>query len=98
LKEGFMLGKWFKIISVPMLLVLMAAAQTIPAGTAPTVRVGSEISSGTAKVGDRFDGTLAHSLVVHGKTLAGAGAPVKGKVPSAKSSGRLHASGDLRSG
>ena len=45
-------------------------AQTIPAGTSLTVRVGSEISSGTAKAGDRFDATLAHPLVVNGKTLA----------------------------
>jgi len=88
-----MLGKLCKIVSVAMLLLLVAAAQTIPAGTALTVRVGSEISSGTAKVGDRFDGTLARSLVVSGKTLARAGAPVKGKVTSAKSSGRLHAPG-----
>ena len=90
-----MLGKLFKTVSVAMLLALVAAAQTIPAGTALTVRVGSEISSGTAKVGDRFDGTLARSLVVSGKTLARAGAPVKGKVTSAKSSGRLHAPGEL---
>jgi hypothetical protein len=90
-----MLGKLFKIVSVVMLLGLIAAAQTIPAGTALTVRVGSEISSGTAKVGDRFDGTLARSLVVNGKTLARAGAPVRGKVTSAKSSGRLHAPGEL---
>jgi hypothetical protein len=90
-----MLGKLFKIASVVMLLGLIAAAQTIPAGTALTVRVGSEISSGTAKVGDRFDGTLARSLVVNGKTLARAGAPVRGKVTSAKSSGRLHAPGEL---
>jgi len=46
-------------------------------------------------VGDRFDGTLAHSLVVNGKTVAKAGAPVRGKVTSAKSSGRLHAPGEL---
>jgi hypothetical protein len=90
-----MLGKSFKIVSVLMFLALAAAAQTIPAGTALTVRVGSEISSGTAKVGDRFDGTLARSLVVNGKTLARAGVPVKGKVTSAKSSGRLHAPGEL---
>ncbi len=90
-----MLGKLFKIVSVAMLLALVAAAQTIPAGTALTVRVGSEINSGSAKVGDRFDGTLARSLVVNGKTVARAGAPVKGKVTSAKSSGRLHAPGEL---
>jgi hypothetical protein len=90
-----MLGRSFKIISVLTVLALAAAAQTIPAGTRLTVRVGSEISSGTAKAGDRFDATLAHPLVVNGKTLARTGAPVKGKVTSAKSSGRLHAPGEL---
>ena len=58
-----MLGKWPKIVSVLTLLALVAAAQNIPAGSRLTVRVGSEISSGTAKVGDRFDATLAQRLV-----------------------------------
>jgi len=89
-----MLGRLAKIAVVLMPLAL-AAAQTIPSGTRLTVRVGSEISSGTAKSGDRFDATLAHPLVVHGKTLAKIGAPVRGKVTSAKSSGRLHAPGEL---
>jgi hypothetical protein len=95
LKEELMLGKSLKIVSVLMLLALVATPQTIPAGSTITVRVGSEISSGTAKVGDRFDATLAHNLVVNGKTLAKAGAPARGKVTSAKSSGRLHAPGEL---
>ena len=58
-----MLGRLVKIAAVLMPLALAAAAQTIPAGTRLTVRVGSEISSGTAKVGDRFDATLAASLL-----------------------------------
>ncbi len=90
-----MLGRLAKIAAVLTPLVLAAAAQTIPAGTRLTVRVGSEISAGTAKAGDRFDATLAHALVVHGKTLAKVGAPARGKVTSAKSSGRLHAPGEL---
>jgi len=90
-----MLGRSLKIASVLMTLALAVAAQTIPPGTKLTVRVGSEISSGTAKAGDRFDATLAHPLVVKGKTLARTGAPVRGKVTSAKSSGRLHAPGEL---
>ncbi|HEX3321735.1 MAG TPA: hypothetical protein VHR84_13595 [Terriglobales bacterium] len=76
-------------------LSLLAAAQTIPAGTKLTVRIGSELSSGTAKVGDRFDGSLTRSLVVDGRTIAKAGAPVRGKVTLAKSSGRLQAPGQL---
>ena len=90
-----MLGKSFKIVSVLMVLALLAAAQTVPAGSTITVRVGSEISSGSAKVGDRFDATLTRNLVVNGKTLAKAGTPARGKVTSAKSSGRLHAPGEL---
>jgi hypothetical protein len=90
-----MLGKLLKIVSLLMLMALAAEAQTIPAGTRLTVRVGSEISSGTAKAGDRFDATLSRPVVVNGKTLARTGAPVRGKVTSAKSSGRLHAPGEL---
>jgi hypothetical protein len=92
---GKLPGKSMKIVPVLILLALTATAQTIPAGTPITVRIGSEISSGTAKAGDRFDATLAHSLVVNGKTLARTGAPARGKVTSAKSSGRLHAPGEL---
>ena len=40
-----MLGKSLKIAALLMLMALAAAAQTIPAGTRLTVRVGSEISS-----------------------------------------------------
>ncbi len=54
-----MLGKSLKLASLLILMALAAAAQTIPAGTRLTVRVGSEISSATAKAGDRFDATLA---------------------------------------
>lgn len=78
-----------------MLFALTAAAQTIPAGTRITIRTGSQINSGKANPGDRFQGTLARALVVHGQTLAPAGALVHGKVTAAKSSGRLHAPGEL---
>jgi hypothetical protein len=90
-----MLGRTLKITAFTTLFNLLAAAQTIPAGTHITVRTGQEITSGTAKVGDRFDATLTRDLVVGGKTLAKAGAPARGKVTAAKSSGRLHAPGQL---
>lgn len=83
---------------LPIVVLVMAAALAlaqIPAGTPITVRVGSEISSGTAKVGQAFEGTLAKSIIVNGKTVAKAGSPVRGKVTLAKSSGRLHAPGQL---
>ncbi len=90
-----MLGKISKIVITSAALILTGFAQTIPAGTHISVRIGEEISSGTAKVGDRFDATLAHDLVVGGKTIAKAGAPARGKVTLAKSSGRLHAPGQI---
>ena len=90
-----MLGKSVKLIALTALLALVAAAQTIPAGTRISVRTGQEISSGTAKVGEHFDATLTRDLVVGGRTLARAGAPARGKVTLAKSSGRLHAPGQV---
>jgi hypothetical protein len=94
--EGeIMLGRSVKLIALTALLALVAAAQTILAGTRISVRMGQEISSGTAKVGDKFDATLTRDLVVGGKTLAKAGAPARGKVTLAKSSGRLHAPGQV---
>jgi hypothetical protein len=77
------------------LLGALAAAQSIPAGTKITVRSGTEISSASAKVGEQWNGVLARDLVVGGKTIAAKGAPVSGKVTLAKSSGRLHAPGQL---
>jgi len=80
---------------VTMLLAVTMAAQTIPAGKRITVRVGSELSSGKATTGQGFEGALANDLVVDGKTVARAGSTVHGKVTSAKSSGRLHAPGQI---
>src|SRR5712691_10278963 len=90
-----MLGKSLKIASVLLLMAAVAAAQSIPAGTKVTVRMGSGINSGTARSGEKFDAILARDLVVNGKTLAKAGAPAHGKVTYAKSSGRLHDPGEL---
>lgn len=90
-----MLGRTLKIASLVMFLAAVAAAETIPAGTHLTVRIDSQINSGTAKAGQAFHGNLAHALVVNGKTLAPSGAPVKGKITFVKSSGRLHNPGQL---
>jgi hypothetical protein len=89
-----MLGKSLKLAPI-LLLALVAGAQTIPAGTRLTVRTDSQINSGTAKAGDRFSANLVNDLVVDGNVLAKAGAPAKGKVTYAKSSGRLHDPGLL---
>jgi hypothetical protein len=91
-----MLSKIFRVSSFVLLLATLAAAEvTIPAGTRVTVRLESAISSGSAHSGQNFNANLTRDLVVKGKTIAKAGAPVKGKVVYAKSSGRLHDPGQL---
>jgi hypothetical protein len=82
-------------IAMLFLATAFAIAQTIPAGTRVTIRTGSPINSGTAQAGQTFEGSLARNLVVGGKTIAPAGSTVRGKVTLAKSSGRLHAPGQL---
>jgi hypothetical protein len=85
---------WMLATAICLLSISMFAAQ-IPAGTHVTIRIGQSLNSGTSKAGETFDGTLARDLVVNGQTIVKSGAPVKGKVTSAKSSGRLHAPGQL---
>jgi hypothetical protein len=83
---GTLLALAFGVASV-------AEAQTIPTGAHLQVRMGTSLSSGTSQVGETFDGTLAHDVVVNGNTVAKAGTPVKGRVTYVKPSGRLHAPG-----
>jgi len=94
-QEEPMFTKTLKFTALLALLAAMAAAQTIPAGTRITVRSGTEISSASAKVGEQWNGVLARNLVIGGKTVAAKGSPVSGRITLAKSSGRLHAPGQL---
>ncbi|HJS56729.1 MAG TPA: DUF6515 family protein, partial [Vicinamibacteria bacterium] len=57
---------------------------TIPAGTTLTVRLASEVSSGSAKAGSRFQANLEQDLLVGGQLVAGRGARVSGRVAEAK--------------
>src|SRR5437016_746625 len=90
-----MLSRFGKSMVLLLTLGMLASAQTVPAGTRITVRTDSQINSASAHVGQSFHANLVRDLVVHGKTTAKAGAPAKGKVTYAKSSGRLHAPGQL---
>ena len=90
-----MLAKSLKSLALVVVLAAVASATTIPSGTSVTVRTGSLLNSGTAKVGQSFDANLTKALVVNGKTLAKAGAPARGKVTYVKASGRLHEPGEL---
>ncbi len=87
--------KLWSVMAAVCLMSAMAVASEFPSGTKITVRVGQELDSGKSTSGQTFDGTLAQDVVVGGKTIAKSGAPVQGKVVSAKSSGRLHAPGQL---
>jgi hypothetical protein len=83
---------------VPAALLLgstLLSAAEIPAGTHVNVRINQTLSSGTAKTGETWSGTLTGDISVDGKVVAKAGDPVKGKVTYAKSSGRLSDPGQL---
>lgn len=90
-----MLGRAIKITAAVLTLALLSAAETIPAGTRITARISSQINSGTAQAGQRFDANLTSDLVVKGKTIAESGAPARGKVTYVKPSGRLHSPGEV---
>jgi hypothetical protein len=89
-----MLRNCLKTLALVAVLSLGAFAQ-IPVGTPLTIRLDSRISSGTARTGQAFHGTLARSVVVRGRTIAPAGSSVAGRVTHVKRSGRLHAPGEL---
>ena len=52
----------------------------IPSGTSLSVQLPAEISTKTATVGQRLTGNLTSDIVVDGKVVAKAGAPVQGSV------------------
>jgi hypothetical protein len=76
-------------------VTLAAAVEKFPNGTHVTVRVGNSLNSGTAHKGEMWEGTLTRDVVVHGKIVARAGTPAKGKVTYVKPSGRLSAPGEI---
>lgn len=52
----------------------------IPAGTSLSVQLPAEISTKTAKVGQRLTANLTNDVIVDGKVVARAGAPVQGSI------------------
>ena len=74
---------------------LLAGAATVPAGAHVTVRINQSLSSGSAHKEEGWTGVLTSDVKHEGKTVAKAGDPVKGKVTYVKSSGRLHAPGQI---
>lgn len=68
----------------------------IPSGRALSVRLLQSIGSRTANSGDRFDAELAAPVTINGSTVLPRGTPLRGRVVSARPSGRLHKPGYLR--
>jgi hypothetical protein len=60
-----------------------------------SVRLGSPISSKTSTPGQGFNGTLANSVAVRGKTVIPAGSAVSGTVTDAKSAGKFKGAASL---
>ncbi len=52
----------------------------VPTGTSISVQLPAEISTKTAKVGQRLTGNLSSDIIVDGKVVAKAGAPVQGSI------------------
>jgi hypothetical protein len=84
-------------IAVTLLLAMsiVASAASVPAGTRVSVRINNELNSGTNHAGDTFDGVLQSAITVGGRTIAPKGSTVRGRVTSAKDSGRIHKPGYL---
>jgi hypothetical protein len=90
--------KFCRPIALALLFALAASragAATIPSGSHATVRINTALSSATAHAGEVWSGTLTHEISSHGRVVARAGAPVKGKVTYVNRSGRLHKPGAL---
>lgn len=68
----------------------------IPNGTVLTVRLLETVSSRTANPGQEFAAELAAPVVTHNKVIFPRSTRVRGRVVSARESGRLHEPGYLR--
>src|SRR5574340_457409 len=82
-------------ILLALLLVLPAAAQSVPAGTQLQVRIIENLDSSKTRTGEVFHGTLEQAVVANGRTVFPRGADVTGKVLKAHPSGRLSDPGVL---
>jgi len=67
----------------------------IPAGQELDVRLGTTLSSKTAKVEQRFDATTVADLTQNGRVLIPAGSTVRGVVAAVDPADRLHRAGSL---
>jgi len=85
--------KFVTAVMLLLALAVVASAASVPAGTHVSVRINGELNSGVNHAGDSWDGVLQRSIIVGGQTIAERGAAVRGRVSSAKDSGRIHKPG-----
>ena len=69
---------------------------TVPARTALVVRLDRSIATNRVAAGDPFYATVADPVVVDGWNVIPAGAPVRGRILSAREAGRFHGVAELR--
>jgi hypothetical protein len=67
----------------------------VPAGQELDVRLGTTLSSKTAKVEQRFESTTVADLMQNGNVLIPAGSAVRGVVSAVDPADRLHRAGSL---
>jgi len=72
------------------------APSTVPAGTQIIVRLTYPVSSDQARIGDSFEAVLDQPILVNGLKVMRQGAPVQGRVASAKPSDPPNHAGYLR--
>lgn len=72
-----------------------SASGVIPAGQELDVRLGTTLSSKTAKVEQRFESTTVADVTQNGMVLLPAGSVVRGVVSAADPADRLHRAGSL---
>jgi hypothetical protein len=90
--------KTCKFASLAVLLgcsFLTLHAGRIPEGAHASVRINTALSSGTSHKEQVWTGVLTNHISSHGKVVAKAGDPVKGKVTYVHSSGRLSDPGQI---
>ena len=90
--------KTCKFASLAVLLgcsFLTLHAGRIPEGAHASVRINTALSSGTSHKEQVWTGVLTSHISFHGKVVAKAGDPVKGKVTYVHSSGRFSDPGQI---
>lgn len=72
--------KWMLLPCTLLASLLAAQTNSVPAGTAMTVRLDTTLATFSNKAGDPFRASVTQAVVVNGQTVIPAGATVEGRV------------------